>query len=348
MKSNKNKIFFWIVALSFGMLTCFAQDVHFSQPQFAPLMLNPALAGANYANQATILYRDQWKVSGAEFKTINASYDMRFNEKSSKGFFGAGLNFYNDKAGDPKMTTNYVALSIGYHAKLNKFSTLGGSLQPAFGQRGIDYSSLTWGQQYDGSTFNTSLANGELVGTNQFSFFDFNAGIVYTYKSSEHYMTANDNFNINVGFSAYHITQPKYSFYANTNEKLYRKYVFFANVLIGIPNSKIYLVPSLYVNLQGSQKEILTGTYFRYLLQDKSVYTGIKKGAAFSIGTFYRAGDAFVGKFMFEWSHTTIGLSYDINLSGYKNVSKGRGGIELTFRFVSPNPFGASGAKSRI
>ncbi|MBC7861945.1 MAG: PorP/SprF family type IX secretion system membrane protein [Bacteroidia bacterium] len=345
----KNKKFTVIGVLSLTALCMFGQDVHFSQMQFAPMMLNPALAGANYANQGTLVYRDQWKKSDAQFTTINAGYDMRFADKKDKGFFGTGINFYNDKAGTPRMTTNYVALSLGYHVRLNKYCTLGGAAQPAFGQRGIDYTPLQWGSQYDGSSFNAALPNGEPVGAaTQFNFFDINGGIVFTYKSSEHYMTANDNLNINVGFSAYHIAQPKYSFYGNAGEKLHRKYVFFANSLIGVPNSKLSFVPGVYVNIQGSQKEILAGTYFRYLLQDKSVYTGIKKGAAFSLGTFYRAGDAFVAKAMFEWSHMSMGFAYDMNLSSYTKASKGRGGFEICLRFVSPNPFGAGTAKSRI
>jgi type IX secretion system PorP/SprF family membrane protein len=334
--------------LSLLCILAVAQDVHFSQMSFAPLMLNPALAGANYANQGNLVYRDQWKRGDAEFKTINAGYDMRFGEKNKKGFFGSGLNFYNDKAGDPQMTTNYVSLSVGYHIKLNKFCTLGAAAQPSFCQRGIDYNALRWGAQYDGSAYNALLPNGEPVGATQFNFFDINAGTVFTYKSSEHYMTANDQFNLNIGFSAFHIAQPKYSFYSNASEKLYRKYVFFANALIGMPNSKLSFVPALYINLQGSQKEILGGTYFRYLLQDKSVYTGIKKGSAVSLGTFYRAGDAFVAKVLLEYSHVAVGFAYDINLSSYTNASKGRGGMEITLRFVSPNPFGGNGAKSRI
>jgi type IX secretion system PorP/SprF family membrane protein len=340
---------FFSFCLMMNFFIVLSQDVHFSQMSSAPLTLNPALAGANYSNQASLIYRDQWKGADAQFKTIYAGYDMRLKEKNEKGYFGVGLNFYSDKAGDAAMTTNYAGLSLAYHVRINKFQTLGLAAQPSFGQRSLDYSTLRWGMQYDGNGYNSALVSGEpLNAPNQISFFDINAGVVYTYRSSEHYMTANDQRAINVGYSINHINQPKYSFYKQENERLYMKHVFFANALIGISNSKLSLMPAFYGMIQGAQKEFLAGTYFRYSMQDKSVYTGIKKGAAFSLGTFYRLGDAFIAKGMVEWSNWSMGFAYDLNVSSYTAATGGRGGFELVLRFVSPNPFGNGGAKSRI
>jgi len=89
--------------------------------------------------------------------------------------------------------------------------------------------------------------------------------------------------------------------------------------------------------LQGSQTEVLFGTYCRFSLQDKSHYTGIKKGSAFSVGGFYRYGDAIAIKTMIDWAQFSFGFSYDINLSGYTVSTQGRGGFELAIRFVIPN-----------
>lgn len=349
MKTTSSLKIFLFVCLLGNSTLFFSQDVHFSQMSFAPLTLNPAMAGANYANQASLIYRDQWKGAQAQFKTIYAGYDMRLKEKNEKGYFGVGLNFYSDKAGDATMTTNYTGLSIGYHVRINKFQTLGLAAQPSFGQRSLDYSALRWGMQYDGNGYNSALVTGEPTNApNQSSFFDINAGMVYTYKSSEHYMTANDQRAVNVGYSLNHINQPKYSFYKQENERLHMKHVFFANAVIGMSNSKLSFMPAFYGMIQGSQKEFLAGTYFRYSMQDKSVYTNLKKGAAFSLGTFYRFGDAFVAKGMVEWSNWAMGFAYDLNVSSYTAATGGRGGFELTLRFVSPNPFGNGGAKSRI
>jgi type IX secretion system PorP/SprF family membrane protein len=345
-----NKKFFisTVFVIAFAISKMPAQDVHFSQQQMSPLTLNPALAGANYMGQGAMAYKDQWKAANARFTTMYGSWDMRFMENRNKGHFGAGLSFYSDKAGDGSMSTNYINLALGYHVKTNKYTSLGLAVQPSYGNRNVNTDNMNWGAQFDGSGFNSALSSGEVREVSSYNYFDLNSGVVFTYKSSEHYMTANDELNINAGFAVSHILRPKYSFYGSASERLPMKYTFFANALIGVPNTKFGFMPGLYVNVQGPQKEILAGTYYRYLLQDHSVYTGIKKGSAFSLGTFYRVGDAFVAKALFEYAHYAIGFSYDLTLSSYTSASKGRGGFEVTLRYVTPNPFGHKAPKSRI
>ncbi|MFN6038079.1 MAG: PorP/SprF family type IX secretion system membrane protein [Bacteroidota bacterium] len=336
-----NKIFSvgLLIAL-FIVNTVLSQDIHFSQLPMAPLNLNPALAGANYSNQASLVYRDQWKSSDAQFTTIYAGYDQRFLENNKNGFLVGGINFFSDKAGDSQMKTNYVGVTMGYHVRLDQKQLLGLCVQPSFGQRSIDYAALRWGMQYNGNGFDSNLPTGE-SGTlaNQFSYFDIGAGMVYTYKSSEHYMTSNDHLLINAGYSVNHINRPRYTFFNSENENLFMRHTLFVNAQIGLKNSKISLMPGFYSMLQGSHTEFLLGTYFRYSLQDKSHYTGIKKGSAISLGGFYRLGDAIAVKAMLDWAQFSFGFSYDINLSNYTTATQGRGGFELAIRFVSPNPF---------
>jgi hypothetical protein len=40
-----------------------------------------------------------------------------------------------------------------------------------------------------------------------------------------------------------------------------------------------------------------------------------------------------------EYANYAIGFSYDINTSGLQTASNARGGMEITLRFVNPNPF---------
>jgi hypothetical protein len=89
------------------------------------------------------------------------------------------------------------------------------------------------------------------------------------------------------------------------------------------------------------------GSNFRYQLREESKYTGYVKGSAVSLGVFYRNKDAVISSFLFEFSHYAIGISYDSNISNLKTASQGRGGIEISLRFLNPNPFMSKGA-SRI
>jgi hypothetical protein len=92
--------------------------------------------------------------------------------------------------------------------------------------------------------------------------------------------------------------------------------------------------------LQGKTKEINTGIMFRYLLSEASKYTGLKKGAAVAIGTYYRVKDSFIPAFQLEWTNFLLGISYDANISKFKPATGGKGGIEFMLQYINPNPFG--------
>ncbi len=174
------------------------------------------------------------------------------------------------------------------------------------------------------------------------------AGVVWSYNNTSGARNVVDNhdFKANLGVSVFHPQQPKYSFYKD-NEKLYTRFVVHGNALVSVPNTNMAFVPGFMYYRQGPAQEIYAGTLIRYKLQQDSKYTGNKKGAAISIGAFLRAKDAVVAAFLLEYSSYAMGVSYDLNTSGLRAVSTGRGGIEISLRWVTPNPF-VGGTKSRI
>jgi hypothetical protein len=56
------KIKIGIAVFLFGSLNLFSQDLHFSQFNENPSMVNPALTGANYEMRASMCYRDRGEV----------------------------------------------------------------------------------------------------------------------------------------------------------------------------------------------------------------------------------------------------------------------------------------------
>ena len=333
MKKN----FFFLLIFSFCRLA--AQDIHFSQFHRAPLVQNPAMAGAAYAMEGIFNYKEQWKSADAPFKTFNASFDMRLkNDESSSGFWAGGINLFSDKAGGSQLSTLQANLCIAYHVKLSSTGTLGAGITGGFAQRTINYSSLSWGNQFDGYNFNSSLPSGEDEQFNSLSYFDLGAGIAWTHDKGEKYMTGNNQVKAEAGLAAFHLNQPKYSF-LNDGEKLEIKYTAHANVLIGINNSNFSVVPGLMFYKQGSAGELLAGSMFKYLLKANSQYTGYVTGSALSLGAHFRTKDAFIASMLLEMGSYSLGISYDLNTSGLKTASDGKGGLELSLRFVNPNPF---------
>mgnify|MGYP002528469793 CR=1 FL=1 len=92
-------------------------------------------------------------------------------------------------------------------------------------------------------------------------------------------------------------------------------------------------------DLQGPSKEILLGTIIRYRIQESSHFTGYFAEQAIAIGGHYRWKDAFIPSVWYEVSNFAIGISYDMNVSSLRTASNLRGGMEISLRFMNPNPF---------
>lgn len=319
----------------------FGQDIHFSQFYMSPFTLNPAFAGAVYGMAAQVNYKDQWKSVGTPYKTYAASYDISFQKsKNAKAFFAAGINFFSDKAGDSKMGTTQANLVGACHVYIDRYTKIGGGLQIGYAQRSIDYTALQWGNQFDGTYYNPSLNSHESQGSSSYAYPDVAAGVVWTYNNlaGMKRVVENNDLKANFGLSVFHLSQPKYS-YIGDNEKLKMKFVMHGDILLSVPYTSLGFVPGFMYFKQGGPSEIYVGSLIRTKLRQKSKYTRDKSSSAFSIGAFYRAKDAAIIALLLEYSHYTIGMSYDINTSALSNASVGRGGFELTLRYVAANPF---------
>lgn len=333
-----------VLIVSVSFLSVKAQDIHFSQMIYSPLNLNPAMAGANYDMQAIINYKSQWSSVASPYKTMGASFDMRINnKKAKKGFMAAGLNVFNDQSGDAKLATTNAGLSLAYHIFLNGRSTLGGALYGGYGQRSISPGALTWGNQFNGVNYDSSIPTGENPTVLKKSYFDAGAGVVYTFKKSERYMTGNDQRAVTAGVSAFHVNKPNYSFY--DRDRMQMRIAVFATALIGLGNSHLSAMPAIYFNRQGPTQEILVGSYIKKMIKEQSKYTSLMQASAVSLGVFYRNRDAVIIKLLLEKASWSGGVAYDVNVSSLSEVSKRKGGFEIFIRFTTPSPFAQSKAR---
>lgn len=312
-----------------------SQDIHFSQLEFSPLAINPALAGANNSLQGIVNYRSQWNSVAQPFQTSAASFDARINKpsKSKNGYLAAGAFFFSDNAGTPRISTTNINLNLAYHLVLGKKSTLGLGIYGGYGQRAMVSPTGRWATQYDGFSFNGSLESGETFENLSFSYIDAGAGLLYTYGSNSGYISQNKTRKFNIGLAAYHLNQPNHSFVGDRNEVLPVRLSAFANAEIGIPNTSSAFMPGIYYQNQGAASQVLLGSYYKIIFNSGSKYTAYEKPFSLSVGLFGRWQDAFVGKMMLEWDKYSMGMSYDINTSSLSSVSNFRGGFELFLRF---------------
>lgn len=330
-----------VIFFIFHVTCSFAQDIHFSQFYMSPLTLNPALAGAEHGMEAQINYKNQWASLGAPYTTTAASCDVSFQKKKkAKAYFAAGINFFSDKAGDSKMGTTQANITGAAHVNIDRHNKLGAGLQVGFAQRSVDYSALQWGNQFDGKAYNSSLSSLEPVGVPTYSYADVSSGMVWTYSNTngKENVVGNNEFKSNLGFSLFHLSQPKYSF-TGTNEQLNMKFVLHGNALIGVPNTNYSFQPGFFYYRQGGTSEIYAGSLVRFKLNQVSKYTGTRTNSSISIGAYYRSKDAAVIAAQMEYANFTIGMSYDVNTSALNTASSGRGGMEISIRYIGPIPF---------
>lgn len=330
---------FTILMSMFGTLGTLtnAQDIHFSQFHFTPVINNPSKAGSENTVRGTLNYRNQWKSIATPYKTGSITVDGPFGEalSSESGRLAWGVTVFSDKAGQSEMSTFQTAGSLAYHLQVSDYSVVSAGLQAAYVSRSLNMSDLTWGNQFDGYAYDPSLPAGENTSSDNISFVDVGAGISYSYKKGERYMTGNDQLQVNGGVAYFHPHKPDYSF-TGTNERLNPKLVVHGEALVGVPNTNLSLVPSIIVMNQGSQSEINAGTMFRYVMKVESNYTGFEKGSAISLGMHYRVGDAMIPSLLAEFGDYALGVSYDINLSDLEAASTKRGGMEVAIRYMAP------------
>ena len=347
-------IIFAFLIFSGHSLISYSQDLHFSQFIQTPSLINPALTGATNTLRASVIYKDQWGSVTVPYKTFGASFEMKFNPsnwekaeqhmtktyKKSFARLAGGLSFYSDKAGDGNMGTSQVNLSLASFVPIDKKNSISVGMQASVVQRTIDFSKLVFPDQYNGSTYDPSINNGENAAAQNFIYPDFAAGINWSYGYSEKAsVVVNNIFKSNVGFSVYHINEPNQKFFTENNAKLSRKYVLHGDFSIGIKGKNIALVPSYLLQFQGVSQEIIVGMMCKYYFKEDSKYTGFIKKSGLGLGAAYRNNDAIIFSAQLESGQYAVGFSYDINTSGLSAASSAHGGPEIFIRFVTPNPF---------
>jgi type IX secretion system PorP/SprF family membrane protein len=329
-------------------LSCavYAQDIHFTQIQYFPLVLNPAMCGANYALSGNLIYRNQWKAVASPYNTFGLSVDGRI-KKSPKGhFFAGGLKFFNDNSGDLSLKTNDVTLNGAYHLRVNEGQFFGVGIYAGIIQKSINMNNAKWGTQYDGTQYNASLPTNENVNSTNFIVPDAGLGFTYSYdKNNGKYNKGGQNIKFNVGLSAFHVNMPSSTYLNGSKDKMYIRYVAFANGDIGIGKSSFAVSPLIVYQLQGPTQELLTGLYGKYIFS--KAQQG-QSGGSVSLGSIYRNKDAVTTNIVVEYDSYTIGFSYDINISQLKTISRGKGAMEIFIRYVLPSPYGPGSSKSRI
>ena len=168
-----------VLALLGSSLQLFAQDPQFSQFYAAPLYLNPAFAGSTLQARAGLNYRNQWPAVEASFVTYSAYFDYFFEDYNS----GVGMLINQDTEGLAGLNSTSVSIQYSYQVFLTEYLAFRPALQAGFFYRNLNFSRLTFGDQFDpltGEFINPNTAEQFNTGFSK-AFVDISSGgLLYT------------------------------------------------------------------------------------------------------------------------------------------------------------------------
>jgi type IX secretion system PorP/SprF family membrane protein len=308
-----------------------AQDIHFSQFYFSPMNINPALTGVFPQDMRfSGIYRKQWESVPVPYMTFSGAYDTKiFHRIVPNGFFGAGVIFNHDKQGygslgGPELKLTQLTVSGSYSQQLNdnNFLTVGvqvGTINRAFSVEGLQFEN-----QYNGDLFDPGLPTREDFDKTSITFLDYSTGLNW-------HLQTDAGLNLNAGVGIFHLSQPKQSFYNQSDSKLPMRYSVNLNGKAPL-NDLMNIHFAIMFQKQGAYSETISGAAVEYMVN-------VERGKELSVqlGTNFRyAGesDAVIPTLGVNYLSWQLGISYDINISQFKKATNGRGGPEIALVYT--------------
>jgi len=315
------KIILYILLISI-FKDIFAQDIHFTQFQAAPLYLNPALSGANTDSRIATIYRNQWWNIPGTYNSFLLSYDQYIHEYRS----AFGIVLVSDDAGSMNFGTKGISTIYSYEYKFDRDWAVSSGLKFSYFFNSLNFNKLVFGDQLLREA-STSL---QPVLPQRNSYIDLGFGtIIYSY----------DQY---FGISIDHLNNPKYSFLGQ-NSRLPIKFSFHM--------AKTFYVFDNPGSGKKAEKPVLLGLY-QYKFQgkfDQSDIGLIYKYPDYFVGLYYRGipflkyykkgypnNDAISIILGIKYKNFEFAYSYDITISWQTYRTGGSNEFSLTYNFYNP------------
>ena len=226
-----------------------------------------------------------------------------------------------DYAMDGIMKSTYGSVNLSYNIVLADgpvVHRLGAGFGGTYGRRTVDFSRLTWEEQWVGySGFNTNLPSGEAALSNMKPFFSLSSGLVYSITS--------ENSNFDIGVAGFHINKPRQTFLQDQNEKLAMRKVIHANFETYLNNGLVLNTNAIY-QFQDEAKYYSFGAGLGYYLPDNP-------DVILNAGLWYWSRNAVIPYIGFAYKDFQLGLSYDLTISQLDKASIKPKTFELSLIF---------------
>ncbi len=331
---NKNKYFSTLLAFALCTSVMKAQDIHFSQVLESPVLLSPANTGFfNGYVRAIANYRNQWATMNKAYQTMGLVVDGGlFKSKKHPAFMGVGLSIFRDVAGVAKITKTSALLNLSGLVKLGKKSAMSVGLAGGTAAHNGDYSKLTYASQFNGNNIESNINSNETP-YRQFTTLDVAAGIAYEFMSFKKDQDHDDMTSFKIALGAFHLNRPTQEYGFGSAYRLPVRYSAVLTSVLDLEDTRFSLLPAVVYQSQASNEMLLLGSYLKFRMSSGTKVTGEKTQNAIGFGLFYRTKDAIIPKLAMDFGDFSFGMSYDVNVSGYRTASSGMGGFEVSLRY---------------
>lgn len=310
----------------------YSQDPSFAQYFSSPLNINPALTGAIKDKWRFISnYRDQWISAASPYSTGTVSFDTKLLQDAVANYvdenyrLSIGGMFMRDQAMAGAIKSSYASLNIsgnillaegsgtelnGYKIRHNNHVTtgsnehrVGAGFGVIYGNKRVDYTKLTFGEQFNGRIFDANLPTGENALINMKPYFSLTAGLVYNFLSA--------NTNIDLGVAAFHLNKPRQTVLDDNNQYLPSRYVVHGNLETILADHVLFMANGIYQYQQGAYYYSFGGAFGYYLSGNDD-----ENEVILNAGLWYWSQNSFIPYIGFGFKKFQVGASYDVTVNG--------------------------------
>lgn len=190
-----------------------AQYFQYSQYNFTPLRINPAMASTSDYASATFIFRNQ--STGApdvqmKSSMLSAIYPL-ISQRTGKRWSGVGVSFMEDRSGGI-FSAHEASVSYAINVFLNRFQMLALGFKALYQNRSVDLTGLHTGSQYVADRgFDFSMSNGENIGQLRSDFATFSSGLYWQQADRQGRIVSH------IGLAIFDINKPNDNFLAVGN-----------------------------------------------------------------------------------------------------------------------------------
>lgn len=289
-------------------VTLRAQDIHFSQMDANPLLLNPAYAGFFEGNgRFGLAYRNQWATVSTPFQTFAVTGEAALKRSANRRRgVSLGLMAYNDVAGTLSYGTLSGGLTLAGYTVIGRHHNhiLSAGIEGGYAQAGFNPDNAE--MEDPSEHFDQRETTYPLLG----------AGIAW-------YCQASGDLTTKAGFSVRNINRPNISYMQLDDTYLEPRYTIHFRAEYRCWQS-VSLRPIVMAQLQKNYHEILYGMDVKWHLEESAQLLFSLGG-----GLCYRHGDALLANLMMEYNAFVFNFCYDANISKLTSASKSIGAFEV-------------------